>query len=187
MASSRVLAIAVLKGENNSTLRVQCRMALLKDGLWNILMGTEPKPETDDVEKRAKFQGRKDKALTTIVLAVDVSLLYLLGEPEDPRVVWEQLAEQFQRKSWANKLALKRKLFAMRMETGGEVQSHVKRLTETLDELSVIDEPVKEEDRVVYLLASLPEEYDMLVTALEASATVPKMSLVLERLRHEES
>ena len=187
MASSRVLAISLLKGENYSTWRIQCKMALLKDSLWSIVTGTEEAPPTEDAEKTAKYQERKDKALTTIVLAVDVNLLYSLGEPEDPKVVWEQLAEQFQRKSWANKLALKRKLFAMRLEKGGDVQSHVKRLTETLDELSVVDEPVKEDDRVVYLLASLPEEYDMLVTALEASAEVPKMSMVLERLRHDES
>ncbi len=30
-------------------------------------------------------------------------------------------------------------------------------MTELCDELSVVGEPVKEEDRVVYLLASLPD------------------------------
>ena len=44
-----------------------------------------------------------------------------------------------------------------------------------------------DEDRVVYLLASLPSSYVMLVTALEAqSENVPKWELVTERLRHEE-
>ena len=61
-----------------------------------------------------------------------------------------------------------------------------KAMTEALDELSVIDEPVKEEDRVVHLLASLPDSYNVLVTALEASAEVPKMEVVTERLLHEE-
>ena len=50
----------------------------------------------------------------------------------------------------------------------------------------MIDEPVKEEDRVVYLLASLLDSYNVLVTALEASAEVPKMEVVTERLLHEE-
>ena len=39
--------------------------------------------------------------------------------------------------------------------------------------LSVIGDSLNEEDRVVHLLASLPESY-MLVTALEASQDVPK-------------
>ena len=38
---------------------------------------------------------------------------------------------------------------------------------------------MSEEDRVVYLLASLPESYNMLVTALEANAEVPKIEIVL--------
>ena len=39
---------------------------------------------------------------------------------------------------------------------------------------------------MVYLLASLPESYSMLVTALEASTEVPQMEVVTERLLHEE-
>ena len=48
----------------------------------------------------------------------------------------------------------------------------------------MIDDPVSDEDKVVHLLASLP---DLLVTALEAnSETVPRMETVTERLLHEE-
>ena len=44
-----------------------------------------------------------------------------------------------------------------------------------------------EEDQVVYLLASLPPSYDMLVTALEVqSENVRKWDLVTENLLHEE-
>lgn len=50
----------------------------------------------------------------------------------------------------------------------------------------MIGDQVEEEDRVVYLLASLPDSYNMLVTALEASADVPAMEVVTERLLHEE-
>ena len=59
-------------------------------------------------------------------------------------------------------------------------------MTEVFDALSVVGDPVPEDDRVVHLLASLPESYSMLVTALEANAEVPKMELVTERLLHEE-
>ena len=55
-------------------------------------------------------------------------------------------------------------------------------MTEVFDALSVVGDPIKEEDRVVFLLASLPESYDILVTALEANSEVPQMEVVTERL-----
>ena len=67
------------------------------------------------------------------------------------------------------------------------MQKHVKMLTEIFDELSIIDDPLDEENQVVHLLASLPESYDMLVTALEASPEVPKLEIVTERLLCEET
>ena len=49
-----------------------------------------------------------------------------------------------------------------------------------------MDVPLSEEDRVIYLLASLPDSFSVLVTALEASSDVPKMDIVIERLLHQE-
>ena len=60
-------------------------------------------------------------------------------------------------------------------------------MTEVFEALAVIGDAVSEEDRVVHLLASLPDSYDMLVTAFEAqSETVQKLELVTERLIHKE-
>ena len=60
-------------------------------------------------------------------------------------------------------------------------------MTEIFKELAVIDAPASDEDKVVHLVASLPDSYGMLVTALEEnSETVPKLDMVTERLLHEE-
>ena len=119
---------------------------------------------------------------------IDPKLIYLLGaDPTDPVVVWKRLEEQFQRKTWANKLHLRRKLFSLRLKEGGCMSQHIKALTEIFDELSVIGDIVSEEDKVVYLLASLPDSYNMLVTSLEVQETVPKWSVETERLLHEET
>jgi len=68
----------------------------------------------------------------------------------------------------------------------GELQQHVKVMTKVFETLSVIEDTITEEDRVVHLLARLPEAYDMIVMALESSPNVFVMETVIERLLHEE-
>ena len=180
------VSIVPLKGSNYPTWKLQCRMVLLKEGLWSIVNGTEQAPRGDDEEKLAKFAARKDRAIALIVLSVEPSLLYLVGDPDDPVAVWKKLSDQFQKKTWANKLQLRKRLYSLRLREGESVQEHIRQLTEIFDELAVIGSPVEEEDKVVHLLASLPDSYSMLVTALEANSEVPKMEVVTERLLHEE-
>ena len=74
----------------------------------------------------------------------------------------------------------------MRLKEGESVQDHVKAITEIFNELLVIGDNIDDADRVVYLLASLPDSYEMLVTALEASVEVPNMETAIEWLLHEE-
>ena len=186
MAELKTVSIVLLKGGNYATGKIQCRMALVKDGLWNIVNGTETLPEGAGADRRAKFEGRRDRALALIVLSVEPSLLYLIGEPEDPVVVWKKLSEQFQKKTWANKLGLRRRLYALKLREGESVQEHIRQMTEIFEELAVIGDPVNEEDRVVLLLASLSESYDMVVTALEANAEVPKLAVIAEHLLNQE-
>ena len=74
----------------------------------------------------------------------------------------------------------------MQLKDGDSVQEHIKAMTVIFEGLSVVGDPVTEEDRVVHLLASLPESYNMLVTALEANVDVPRMELITECLIPEE-
>ncbi len=182
----KTAAIVSLKGANYATWKIQCRMALIREGLWGIVTGTETAPEEAEADRRSKFLARRDRALATIVLAVDPSLLYLIGDPEDPVVVWTKLQNQFQKKTWANKLALRRRLHSMQLKDGTPVQDHIKSMTELFNELAIVGDAIDEEDRVVYLLASLPDSFNTLVTALEANEDVPKMEIVTERLLHSE-
>lgn len=143
----------------------------MKEGLWRIVTGEETAPTGSEAEQ-AKFAEQKDCALATVVL-----LLCLVGDPEDPVVVWKKLADQFEKKMWGTRLDLCHKLHSSRMKDGDLAQEHIKVMTELLDALSVAGETVSEEDQVVYLLASLPESYSVLVTVLESNEDVPSWKL----------
>ena len=59
-------------------------------------------------------------------------------------------------------------------------------MVETFNDLSIVGDVITAKDRVVYLLASLPDLFSTLVTALEANPTVPEMVEVIENLMYEE-
>ena len=120
------------------------------------------------------------------MLSINPSRLYLIGDPKEPVEVWQKLRSQFQKKTWANKLVLRNRIHSLRLKEKESVQEHIKKMTELFNELDAIGAWMDEEDWVVQLLASLPESYDTLVTALEASEKVPSMEIVIDRLLYEE-
>ena len=124
-------------------------MVLMKESLWGIISGTEETPGEDNADTHRKFMARRDRTLAIMVLAVDPLLLYLLGDPEDPKAVWKKLEEQFQPKTWSNKLQLRRKLYALKLKEGGSVNEQIKTMSEIFKGLAVIGDAVSEEDRVV--------------------------------------
>ena len=83
-------------------------------------------PDVSQADKYAKLMARRDRALATIVLSVDPTLLYLLGDPENPVIVWKKLLDQFQKNTWEDKLELRRKLYSLQLKDGESVQKHVK-------------------------------------------------------------
>ncbi len=73
MAESKTVTLVPLNGSNYGTWKVQCRMALVKDGLWSIVSGSETAPASTEAEKYAKFVSRRDKALAINIVLSNVS------------------------------------------------------------------------------------------------------------------
>ncbi len=122
MAEMKTASIVSLNERNYPTWKVQVRMALMKDGLWNIVNEKEPAPRAvEEAEAYGKFMLRRDRALAIIGLSVHPSMLYLIGtDPEDPVAVWKKLMQQFQK---ANKLELRRKLYSLKLREDESVQA----------------------------------------------------------------
>lgn len=93
MSEMKTVSIVPLSETNYPTWKLQCRMALMKDGLWGIVSGTERAPDEGNAETYAKYTSRRDRALVLIVLSVEPSLLYLIGNPQDPGEVWKKLLD----------------------------------------------------------------------------------------------
>ena len=185
--SVKTLSIIPLNEKNFATWKIQVKMALMRENLWGIVNGAEALPiGANNDENRRKFVLRRDRALSTIVISIEPKLLYIIGDPSDPRLVYQKLENFFQKKTWSNKLRLRKKLYSAKLKAGDTMHGHLRNLIDIFDKLAVMDDAVSEEDRVIHLLASLPDKYSTLVTALEAQENVPSWETVSEKLLHEE-
>ena len=69
-------------------------------GCGGLSMGVMQHLHAETDGAHSKYISWKNHALAIILLSVDPSLLYLLGDPTDPTAVWEKLSTQFQKKTW---------------------------------------------------------------------------------------
>ena len=138
----------------------------MRDDLYDIVTGHEQAPSSTDNQAVVSFRKRKQKALSTIVLSIDASQLHLVGEATDPKLLWEKLQSQFQGPTWANRLRIQKRIFNLKLGPSDSIQDHLRTFTELFEKLAVIGDPMKEESKVITLLASLPVKYEALVTAL---------------------
>lgn len=92
----------------------------------------------------------------SIVLVIEQRFLYLIGDPEHPQDVFEKLANTFHRRSWVNKLRLRKTFYGYKLAIGGSVHEHLKVFVEIFNELHILGDDLEAEDKVIHLLASLP-------------------------------
>ena len=157
---------------------------LLAKGLRGLVDRTEVVATGASSQQEAEHKRRQQKTLSTIVMAICPSQLYLITSYEQPKPAWDALCDHFKKDSLANKLLLKKQYFRMEMKNGTSVESHIKQMKELTDKLAALGAAIAE-DQVVTLLGSLPAKYQTLVTALEARDTV-SLSYVQQSLMHEE-
>ena len=81
MAEFKTIAVVPLNGGNYSTWKVQCRMALMKVGLWGLVSGTEAVSDTAD--RHAAYAARRDKVLAIIVLAIETNTWVYVRKRKD--------------------------------------------------------------------------------------------------------
>ena len=75
-------------------------MTLIKKNLWGIVSEQETALLDANTEQLSKFVARSDQALAMMVLSIEPSLLYIIGDSKSPVKVWKRLSDHFQKKSW---------------------------------------------------------------------------------------
>lgn len=138
-------------------------MYLIKEDLWDVVAEEVP----DGMDARDMMR-KRTKALSAIVLGVETDQLVLLRDATTGRNAWNILKEHHQQTTVSSQMRCLKCLFQLRLAKGGDMQKHVHKIFELVNELK--DKGVNIDDKIVvsFMLASMNEDYEHLVTAIEA-------------------
>lgn len=144
------------------------KFLLIRKGLWSAVENAED----DDSQK----------ALATIGLHVEDYHLATLAGCDTAKEAWDTLKAQYQARSNATKLQLRRQLNSLRMRPDEPLTKYVARVKEIRNQLAAAGCEVTEAELVWSMLAGLHKEYDAVVAALETSGNDYTLDEVLVKL-----
>ena len=185
-ASTTSARIDKFDGSNFHVWKFKMQMVLEDRDLWDVTCGVVKPEHCLTADDQATYKRKARKAFAIICLAMEDSQLPLVRSSLGAFEAWTKLVTHFEKKSLANKLFLRRRLFATVMEDGDDVLEHINKLRTLAEQLDAVGAPVSDEDLVITLLSSLNDSFQFLITALESRSDELTWELVTSRLLHED-
>ena len=106
------------------------------------------------------------KVRGTIILSLADSVIREVAK--EPTVVdlWAKLESIYMKKSLANRLYIKKRMFTLKMVEGISLDDHLDEFSKVCDTLKTIDAALNDEEKALLLISSLPKSYGNFVDAL---------------------
>jgi len=172
--------IAKFAGDDFAAWKFSMEMVLKKKGLWIVVnQGLDAASEAFCIKKGLKSEDpeRKvvgplhasemnDKALAEIVLALDEGYQGLVRGISNAKEAWKALCDNYQRSTTLNKLHLKQQLMELKMRDGDDMMLHINKLVKIAEQLKEAQAEEPPESLMLYLLKSLPKEWDNFVAPM---------------------
>lgn len=105
----------------------------------------------------------------------------------DPLEIWNTLKRMYDVQSPSRRLALKEKLYSLRMIEGKSVDSHLQKTNSIIIQLASLGVALQDEDLVDQMLASLPRSWSTFKAIQKGREKSPSFSELQGLMLHEES
>jgi hypothetical protein len=130
-----------------------------------------------------KYLQLDKKARNLIVQCLPDKYLEIIKNKKTAQDMFQVLKDTFERKSIVNKLFLRRKL--INMKCSGKLNDHFLNFDKIITELDAAGSPIENLDKICYLLSTLPNEYENVITSLETMCTDKEISYDFVKARHD--
>lgn len=166
-----------LNGTNYAQWKFKVKLFLIHKSCWNAVETTDDsEPSENDIQK----------ALAIIGLSVADNQIVHIQDCKTAKEAWRNLSNVYEDAVTASKIVLQDKLMTTTLESGGSVQEHISSMRSIVSQLAAIGVEIKDEQYIIILLRSLPNDYDQLVVTLENINNL-KIGDIHARLMREEA
>ena len=166
------LKFAKLNGTIYRTWAFNMRLNLESLDLFEYADGSAVAPtgteDSNDGALQRAFNSRVKNARTYICLAVEPEQQIHIRNTKTAKEAWDSLKNQFARESILRKVQLRQQYYSLRFQSCENMLAHINQLRSLHDQLKEIGSKINDEELAKTLLASLPEEFKPLLTALDA-------------------
>jgi hypothetical protein len=145
------------------------RLYLESMDLFGHADGSIENPDEEASEQvRQAFRSASKKAWTYICLAVEPEQQIHVRDTSTAKEAWDALKHQFARVSVSQIVRLRQQYYSCRSKSGDSMLDHINRIKSLHDQLREMGIEYNDKELAMTLLASLPESYNSLITALDA-------------------
>ncbi|KAJ8931451.1 hypothetical protein NQ314_015637 [Rhamnusium bicolor] len=176
----RCLPNHTVGGDNNLNEDLN-EIRLLSVGVNNVIDVAEESVDAMTNEQKEAFKKNDTKAKCIIVQCISDKHLEYIKDAKSAGGMLRSLKNVFERKSTFSKLYIMKKLLKLKC-TSEHLQDHFMQVETLLRELGAAGATLDESDKVCYLLLTMPEKYDIVITAIETVTTDITLEFVKSRL-----
>uniref|UniRef100_A0A803NRR8 Retrovirus-related Pol polyprotein from transposon TNT 1-94 n=1 Tax=Cannabis sativa TaxID=3483 RepID=A0A803NRR8_CANSA len=160
MASTRFEVDKFSSTNNFGLWRIKMKALLVHQGIHQAVDKEELKELGEDKKKIKEIE---IKAHSAILLSLGDEVLREVSDEGTAIGLWEKLASIYLKKSLANKLYLKKKLYTLKIDDAKNLKNHLDEFNRIILDLSNIGVKIEDEDQGILLLSSLPKCYEHFV------------------------
>src|SRR3954466_15392577 len=119
MSTSMIHGIEKLRNSNYYNWKIQIKMALIKEKVWDVVNNRTPKPQSGNAEKSSKskveaineWETKDENARATILLSVSNLQLPHIRNCKTSAEAWMKLANIHESKGLVHRVYLQKRLF----------------------------------------------------------------------------